>query len=120
MISFVRVRRIELSTGASPTDAAHPTGARRLSLADKAAIAVLGIGLLALGGVLLAAGLALLIGLTAVGTVIGAGAVIRHRLVGRSRPTLGPDEIAADAVVSESARPAGSLPAGSDSTTRRG
>jgi hypothetical protein len=116
MIPIVRVRRIELSTGTSPVGvpATPPTGPRRLSLADKAAFAVLGVGLLALGGVLLAAGLALLVGVAAIGTVIGVGAVIRHRLVGSSRPGLESDEIAANATVSGPDRPAASLPARSD------
>jgi len=97
------VRHVKVSASAGlpqPTAEDAPGAARRLSLADKAAFIVLAAGLLALGGVLLAVGLALLLALAAGGLVLGAAAVARYRLFGGRPPTpLAPGEIPAAAVV---------------------
>lgn len=102
MKPIVWVRQVKISTRAGSaqptTESSHEVP--RLSLADKAAFFVLAAGLLALGGVLFAAGLALLLALAAGGLVLGAVAVARRRLFGH-RPTmpLAPGEIPSAAVV---------------------
>jgi hypothetical protein len=107
------VRHIKILTGSGSVQPAGdgegaPNGPR-LSLADKAAFAVLAVGLLALGGVIFAAGLALLLALAAGGLAVGAFAVARHRLFGPSAPRLAPGEIPATAVVLPSASPTSSV-----------
>jgi hypothetical protein len=90
------VRHVKVSTGAGPGQPVAGTPAPRLSVVDKAAFVVLAAGLLALGGVLFAAGLALLLALLAGGAVVGVAAVARHRLFGRPAHGLAPGEIEAD------------------------
>lgn len=81
----------------------HPAPeTHRLSVADKAAFVLVAVGLLALGGVLFAAGIAVLIALLAAVTVIGGAAVIRYKLFGPPPRPLGRGEIEADAVVLDS------------------
>jgi hypothetical protein len=101
MKPIVWVRRVNISAStAEPSLVEDPgQGVRHFSLADKAAIVVLAAGLLALGGVMLAAGLALLVALVGGGVLIGAATVIRHRLFGRQSDILAPGEVAASGVV---------------------
>lgn len=104
------VRHVKVSASTEPTGSS-PLGAPRLSLADKAAFVVLAAGLLALGGVLFAAGLALLLALAAGGLVLGGAAVARRRLFGSRPPApLGSGEIPVAAVVLPRAVSAPALP----------
>lgn len=98
-IVWVRRVNISASTGQPASGDDDSQSVPRFSLADKAAFAVLAAGLLALGGVLLAAGLALLVALIGGGILIGAATVIRHRLFGQRGDVLRPGEIAPSGVV---------------------
>lgn len=100
MKPVVWVRRVKISAGTGPVPAAGDgASVRRLSLADKAAFVLLAAGLLALGGVLMAAGVALLLALAAGGAVIGTIAFARSRLFGRSAKGFHRGEIEASGVV---------------------
>ena len=87
---------VKISTTGDPDSPAraHSTTAR-LTAADKAALLVLAAGLLALGGVLFAAGLVILLALAAAGVAVGGATALRHQLFGRSGPRLRPGEVAA-------------------------
>jgi hypothetical protein len=98
-IVWVRRVNISASTGQPASVDDDRESVPRFSLADKAAFAVLAAGLLALGGVLLAAGLALLVALVGGGVLIGAATVIRHRLFGQRGDVLRPGEIPPSGVV---------------------
>jgi hypothetical protein len=102
MKPIIWMRHVKISNIAEPRQPSGgegPTAPPRFSLADKAAFIVLAAGLLALGGVLLTAGLALLLALAAGGVLIGAATVVRHRLFGRPDGRLAPGEIPAAATV---------------------
>jgi hypothetical protein len=71
----------------------------RLSVADRVAFVVLALGLVALGGVLLAAGLALLVAIGAGGALVATGIVLRNRLFGHHRSRLAPGEVPASGSV---------------------
>ncbi|HUF31381.1 MAG TPA: hypothetical protein VMM77_12085 [Gemmatimonadaceae bacterium] len=55
----------------------------QISTTNRAGAIALGIAAVAIGGVFVVFGLMLLIGLAAVGTLVGAGLVLYHRLTGR-------------------------------------
>jgi hypothetical protein len=110
-IIWVRRVNISASTGQPSSNDERLEGGPRFSLADKAGFVVLAAGLLALGGVMLAAGLALLVVLLGGGVLIGAATVIRHRLFGRRGHTLAPGEVAASGIVLPRSDP-GSHPSG--------
>lgn len=55
----------------------------QLRTSNRASAIALGIAAVALGGVFLVFGLMLLLALAAVGTLVGAGLVLYHRLTGR-------------------------------------
>ncbi len=96
MKPIVWVRHIKIATnGEQQSPLQEPPSLSRPTLADKAAFFVLAAGLLALGGVLFAAGLAVLLALAAAGVAIGGVAVLRNRFFGRSRTALAPGEVAA-------------------------
>ena len=105
--------RGEIRTPGTPSDGGRSGGqVIRLSLRDKFVVAVLALGLLAVGGVLLAAGLALLATLGAAGAVVGGGLLLRHRLFGHRAPPLAPGEIPADGAVLPPEQRQGALPKG--------
>ncbi|GEM_PF-3764703 len=86
MKPILRIRRIELAPRAEGDGGAAGSGPlvpRRMSAVDKAAFVLLAIGMIALGGVLLAAGVAVLVALGAGGLVIGTIALAGSRLLGR-------------------------------------
>lgn len=72
----------------------------QLTARSRASAFALAVAVIALGGVFLVFGLVLLVGLAAIGTVLGAGVMAYHRLTGRwprflrrgapSRPALDP------------------------------
>lgn len=100
MKPIVWVRRVNISASAGqPSSLDDRQSLPRLTIADKAAFIVLAAGLLALGGVMLAAGLALLAALVGGGVLIGAATVLRRRLFGHRADGLAPGEIAASGVV---------------------
>jgi hypothetical protein len=105
MKNEVRIQRGEITIGSAQVPG-QPFGTRvgrKLTLADRVAFVLLALGLLALGGVLMAAGLVLLVALATGGLLIG-GAVALLR-PGRVRPGLAPGEILADARVLPPAQP---------------
>ena len=90
----------------------------RLTLGQKVALGAVAVGLVAVGGVLLAAGLALFLALAAGGAVVGAATVARAHFSGRrAQGLLGdgglkdPAEIEANAAVLPPVRTEGSGPA---------
>jgi hypothetical protein len=100
MKPIVLVRRVNISASSGqPSSLDDRQSLPRFTIADKAAFIVLAAGLLALGGVMLAAGLALLVALVGGGVLIGAATVIRHRLFGHRADALAPGEVAASGVV---------------------
>lgn len=61
----------------------------RLTIRNRAVALLAAILILALGATFLTVGIALLAGLVLAGTVVGAGAIIYRRLVGRPNPHSG-------------------------------
>ncbi len=126
MKPIVWVRHLKIATNGEQEP---PLGQRatvpRLTLADKAAFLVLAAGLLALGGVLFAAGLVVLLALAAAGVAIAGAAVLKNRLFGAPRTGLRPGEIAATGEVLPGpavrvlpSSPAPTPPAGQERATR--
>jgi hypothetical protein len=99
MKPIVWTRHVKISTNGTAPVGDGVEIVSRLSFADKAAFLVLAAGLVALGGVLFAAGLALLLALAGVGLVVGTAAVVRYRLFGRGPTRLGAGEIPATGAV---------------------
>jgi hypothetical protein len=96
MKPIVWVRHLKIATtGDQESPLGQQATVSRLTLADKAAFLVLAAGLLALGGVLFAAGLVVLLALAAAGVAIGGATVLRNRLFGQPRTGLRPGEIVA-------------------------
>ena len=119
MKPIVWVRHVKISTNGDDQSPLreHPS-AVQFSAADKAAFLVLALGLLALGGVLFAAGIAVLLALVAAGAAIGGATAVRHWLFGKSNSGLRPGEITASGEVLPGGvvLPPSSLPPGSTLT----
>jgi hypothetical protein len=100
MKAIFSLRRGHIPSNLStPASTGEPRPRLSLTVADRVAFVLFAAGLVALGGVLLAAGLAILLALTAGGVVIGAIAVARRRLLGGRATTLAPGEIPPTAAV---------------------
>jgi hypothetical protein len=113
MKPIVWTRQVKISTSGEPgLSDSQLSSVSRLTLADKAAFLVLAVGLIALGAVVFATGIAVLLALLAGGLVIGGATVLRERLFGRSVPVLAPGEIAATGEVlpSKAAQPLPATP----------